>query len=155
MSHADGPVLRPYSVVEANRALVFIERVARDLVEQFDSLIESQTMLDTADKAGDGDAYARIREEIKTTFDKLLHYRQSLEDIGVELQDWAKGIVHFPFLADRREVQLCWMLGEEQVGYWHEVGQCLESRRKVAELTKPGKYISEKRTSDSSVTQPR
>ena len=32
-----------------------------------------------------------------------------------------RGLVDFPALIDGREVYLCWELGEDDVGYWHDM----------------------------------
>ena len=44
-----------------------------------------------------------------------------LADIGCELKDWENGLVDFPARMHRRDVCLCWKLGEAQITQWHEV----------------------------------
>jgi len=44
-----------------------------------------------------------------------------LQEAGIVLRDLDRGLVDFPALRDRREVYLCWELGEDRVGFWHEL----------------------------------
>lgn len=43
-----------------------------------------------------------------------------LEEMGIVLRDPARGLVDFPSLhRSGKVVQLCWQLGEEDLGWWH------------------------------------
>jgi Uncharacterized conserved protein (DUF2203) len=45
-----------------------------------------------------------------------------LEALGVQLKDYARGLIDFPSLRDGRIILLCWELGEgDQIEWWHEV----------------------------------
>ena len=44
-----------------------------------------------------------------------------LEESGIVLRDIDRGLVDFPAVVDGREIYLCWELGEDEVGYWHEL----------------------------------
>ena len=45
-----------------------------------------------------------------------------LEDLGVQLKDFERGLVDFPSLRDGRVVLLCWQIGEgDEVEWWHDV----------------------------------
>ena len=45
-----------------------------------------------------------------------------LEDLGVQLKDFERGLVDFPSLRDGRFVLLCWQLGEgDELEWWHDV----------------------------------
>lgn len=45
-----------------------------------------------------------------------------LENLGVQLKDFERGLVDFPSLRDGRVVLLCWQLGEgDQLEWWHDV----------------------------------
>lgn len=49
---------------------------------------------------------------------RLLH---ELDEIGCELKDVETGLVDFRTVREGREVYLCWRLGEETIGFWHEL----------------------------------
>ncbi len=45
-----------------------------------------------------------------------------LETLGVQVKDFARGLIDFPSLRDGRVVLLCWELGEgDRIEWWHEV----------------------------------
>lgn len=45
-----------------------------------------------------------------------------LNDIGVQLKDYTRGLIDFPCMREGRVVLLCWQLGEkEEIEWWHEV----------------------------------
>ncbi len=45
----------------------------------------------------------------------------ALEEAGIVIKDIDRGLIDFPALMDDREVFLCWELGEDEVGYWHDL----------------------------------
>jgi hypothetical protein len=46
----------------------------------------------------------------------------NLEDLGVQLKDYERGLVDFPSLREGRVVLLCWQLGEgDELEWWHDM----------------------------------
>jgi hypothetical protein len=44
-----------------------------------------------------------------------------LNEIGVELKDYGRGLIDFPSMRNGRVVLLCWQLGEpDSIQWWHE-----------------------------------
>ena len=60
----------------------------------------------------------------KTKVDEIL-------DQGIIVRDVARGLVDFPSLRDDRDIYLCWIDGEEQVKYWHEIDQGFSQRQPI------------------------
>src|SRR3990170_2258319 len=52
----------------------------------------------------------------------------------ITLRDIETGLVDFPALVNGRQVCLCWRLGEERVGYWHELDAGLAGRKPLIDL---------------------
>ena len=49
-------------------------------------------------------------------------FRRTVPIIGVQLKDFARGLVDFPSMRDGRVILLCWELGEgDHIEWWHEV----------------------------------
>ncbi|HZD80089.1 MAG TPA: DUF2203 domain-containing protein [Actinomycetota bacterium] len=46
---------------------------------------------------------------------------QSLAERDILLRDPETGLVDFPAERDGRPIFLCWRMGEERVGHWHEI----------------------------------
>lgn len=57
-----------------------------------------------------------------------------LDERSIVLRDIATGLVDLPALVAGRQVWLCWRLGEDAVGWWHELDAGFAGRRPLAEL---------------------
>jgi hypothetical protein len=44
-----------------------------------------------------------------------------LQEQEIVLRDLDRGLVDFPALRDGREVYLCWIEGEDEIGFWHDL----------------------------------
>ena len=53
---------------------------------------------------------------------ELFSHTGELEALGVQLKDYARGLIDFPSLRDGRVVLLCWHMGDgDQIEWWHDV----------------------------------
>lgn len=44
-----------------------------------------------------------------------------LQQLGIELKDYTRGLIDFPSLRGERVVYLCWQIGDgDEIGWWHE-----------------------------------
>jgi hypothetical protein len=43
-----------------------------------------------------------------------------LQAVEVVLRDIDRGLVDFPALRDGEEIYLCWLVDEDEIGFWHE-----------------------------------
>jgi len=67
-------------------------------------------------------------------FDSLTRLQTLVEEIceeGCHLKDLESGLVDFPTLWEGREVYLCWQLGENEVGHWHEIEAGFSGRQSL------------------------
>jgi hypothetical protein len=53
---------------------------------------------------------------------------------GIVLREIQTGLVDFPALVAGRQVWLCWRLGEDEVGWWHELSEGFGGRRRLEDL---------------------
>lgn len=56
---------------------------------------------------------------------------ETIQSYGCLIKDLKAGLVDFPTLFRGREVCLCWRLGEDGIGFWHEVEDGFRGRRPV------------------------
>lgn len=89
-------------------------------------------LLETAERVRD---VARLNgggEDAAAQFQASTTLRREIEGLaadGVILRDAETGLVDFPADREGRLVYLCWRLGEDRVGHWHEVDAGLGGRR--------------------------
>ena len=48
---------------------------------------------------------------------------------GIVLRDLDSGLIDFPSIRDGQEVYLCWIDGEADIGFWHELDAGYAGRR--------------------------
>jgi hypothetical protein len=46
---------------------------------------------------------------------------QTIASLGVEIKDLERGLCDFPALREGRIVYLCWLLGEDEIEWWHDL----------------------------------
>jgi hypothetical protein len=81
--------------------------------------------------AWDGSSKAGVDYvESVSHFLALIH---QIQDLGVLVKDVDKGLCDFPYRRNGRVVYLCWQLGEDRIGYWHEVDTGFAGREPLDE----------------------
>ena len=119
---------RHYSLEEATALLPrLIELIAR--------------MRAARERLGDAEARAALAaagqtngggQPGRTVSEGFLELRESmseLRDHEIVLRDLDRGLVDFPALRNGEEIYLCWLEGEEEIGFWHEPGAGFAGRR--------------------------
>lgn len=110
-----------FSVQEANDLLPKLRRLLRGVQAVRQSLVveweRAQPVLRAAATNGGGTEASSYVSEL-TRLNALL---QELNQQGVLIKEFDRGLVDFPHWRDGREVLLCWELSEERVRFWHEV----------------------------------
>lgn len=137
----EGRAKRIFSLGEANRALVLIRRIVTDVIFEYSRMLELQENLETAEEAEASEQGERARTDLIRSAGRLRTCLDELEDVGVELQDWATGVVDFPSMAAGREVRLCWQYGQDHIEYWHEVDATFAERRMIDTLPDSAEFI--------------
>lgn len=128
---AESETKKYYTVEEANHALPLVRAIVTDVVTKYGEVSERKARLDQIRQSrkssgrGPNDMYReellQVEEELDKEITRLQEFIEELDDLGVELKDISRGLVDFRSLMEGREVYLCWLLGEEEVGHWHEL----------------------------------
>jgi hypothetical protein len=56
---------------------------------------------------------------------------EELEALDVVVRDPHQGLVDFPALRDGREVYLCWLVDEPEIGHWHDLEAGFAGRERL------------------------
>lgn len=125
---------RCFTVESANRALVLVRRIVRDIVDQYAELMTVRDELGRlAGACGVEQKVEALRERADGLARRLRALHEELTPVGCELKDWDAGLVDFPARHDGRDVLLCWKLGEPEVAQWHELDGGFSGRQPVDE----------------------
>jgi hypothetical protein len=103
----------------ANRSLPLVRSIVEDVR---DTAMEMEHLWSSfqraaADDAGRGELEDRVRA-IQERYRGLI---AELAELGVELKDPFQGLLDFRAEREGHDVYLCWKLGEDRVGHWHEL----------------------------------
>ncbi len=121
---------RYFTLAQANRALVLVRRIATDIVNQYAQLSDLQEAMEIASN----EESETVRGKLLETIERLQSCLEELDDLGVELADWSRGIVNFPSIVDGRCVLLSWEPGQERIRTWHEAEEGLAGRQPIETL---------------------
>jgi len=67
------------------------------------------------------DAFSPYGVQYVHSLSHLVYLLQQIKDMGVVVKDVDQGLCDFPYMRHGKVVYLCWRLGEESIGYWHEI----------------------------------
>lgn len=115
--------MKIFTIEEANALLprvrtivTQIQRAHRGLSRYRD---EANAASQAAEQGGGGVVNGQHYAELITA---LTIEMSNLDGLGVQLKDFDRGLVDFPYLRDGRVVLLCWQLGEgDELEWWHDV----------------------------------
>lgn len=53
-------------------------------------------------------------------------------ELGIEMKDYARGLIDFPSMRGTRVVYLCWQFGDgDEIGWWHETDAGFAGRQPI------------------------
>ena len=128
---------RLFTLDEANRLIPWLERTFQGAMEAHGRLQELRQRLNEIQRA-------RLRrngtfdrqDELNTTQSRVQEIEAEINEIlreisaeGIIVRDVARGLVDFPSVRDGREVYLCWVRGEDTIGFWHDTNRGFDHRQ--------------------------
>jgi len=117
-----------FTIEEANRALVLISRVVRDITSVYANIIQLRKELD---HPAQDTCTEHLEADYQREMDRLSDLVDELHLTGVELKDFEIGLIDFPALFQQREIYLCWQQGETCISYWHEADAGIAGRQSI------------------------
>ena len=122
--------MKIFTVAEANALLPVVQRILAKVQRAHKRIYSyraaAKEAAEGAEKGGggfvQGPLYAAFLVELTAQTNRL-------EELGVQLKDFDRGLVDFPSLRDGRVVLLCWQIGEgDEVEWWHDVEEGFAGR---------------------------
>src|SRR5689334_13000748 len=121
---------RRFTLEQANKALPLVKRVAGDIVRIHGDAMKLQQDMERAEAK----SKAGIQTELESAMHRLEDLVDELSEIGCELKDYQMGLIDFTGRHNGHDVCLCWKVGEEQIGYWHEAESGYSGRQPISTL---------------------
>lgn len=66
---------------------------------------------------------------LKEAAESIQRHVQAIHERGIMVRSVKQGLVDFPSMQNGREVYLCWILGEPDVRFWHDVNTGFAGRQ--------------------------
>mgnify|MGYP001609171373 CR=1 FL=1 len=118
---------RHFTLEEANTLVSWLQELFTAVLEMRERVVQAMSaMRDLSIRArsnggGTADRELAEREKELTRLNEALQERlEQVNRRGIVVRDIDRGLVDFPALREGREIHLCWLLGEDRIGFWHE-----------------------------------
>ena len=118
---------------EADQALATLRPLMEDLRLEWDRIKSLNPEIQKIREKASLDAFSPHGVEYVESVSHLMLLMGNVRDMGVVVKDLDKGLCDFPYLREDRVVYLCWHLGEDSVGYWHDREAGFASREPLEE----------------------
>ncbi|MDB5081885.1 MAG: hypothetical protein JWP00_3809 [Chloroflexi bacterium] len=123
-----------FTLEEATSLLPVVREIVREIQahkHRADEAREAYEQFDEAHARGNG--YDMKREIMASQIMDQMKAVQAgfvqLQEIGCELKDIEMGLIDFPSIRNGQLINLCWMIDEESIGYWHSLDSGFASRK--------------------------
>jgi hypothetical protein len=116
---------------ELARHLLEMQRCKREIDPLREDLSETVGRSAGNGHVKDAAAVEGKRRAAEALVDEMNEHLAAINAEGVELKDVDQGLLDFPADRGGRVVYLCWKLGEEGIGWWHEVDAGFGGRQRL------------------------
>ena len=131
---------RVFTPAQATATLPLVRQIAADVAllhlaieGQRSQIREIDRIPDTIQLADYHDELRDIRSSLELDETRMEKCVAELLSLGIQPHQPIDGGVDFPAILNRRRVQLCWLPGDSQVEYWHDVDEPCSRRQKLDE----------------------
>ena len=115
--------MKLFTVEEANALLPTVRGIVRRIQRTYARVsgAQEQARLAAAGAALGGGGMAGGSDYV-TSLSELAEASGELEELGVQMKDYTRGLIDFPTLREGRVVLLCWQMGEgDELEWWHDL----------------------------------
>lgn len=123
---------RYFSVSEANEVLKTIRPLMDEIQMIRQKILAKQPEAWPAIEKSAGNGGNKALSALVQDFERLDALIHQMLETGVQIKDINTGLLDFSAMRDGREVYLCWMYGEEDIAFWHEVDAGFAGRQSIA-----------------------
>src|SRR5881628_2908919 len=99
--------------------------------DAFQEAVSELVMKSRANGHGVEEELRRTRAGMEKSAAQINALVEEVAAMGCEVKGIEEGLIDFRSLMDGREVYLCWKLGEESIGWWHELETGFAGRQRL------------------------
>ena len=119
---------RHYSLEEARHELPWL-RGRLDAMRQARTRLSDEETRTALARLAPGNGGGGAGKAVGDAYLELQAAVAALDEREIVLRDLDRGLVDFPAVRDGREVYLCWIDGEDDIRYWHELDAGFRGRQ--------------------------
>lgn len=112
---------RVFSLFEANQLIPNLQSHLTQIQGGKSVVLETRAEIKKASAQACEGGGSRVGAHYVKSLQAITANLQAIHEMGVLIKDVDLGLCDFPHMRDGRVVYLCWKLGEQQIGWWHEV----------------------------------
>ena|SRR5689334_4054343 len=112
---------RIFTRTEAVGLLPQLRSILEEVLDEWNRIKSLNPQIQKARDKAQFDGFTPYGVEYIETVSHLMFLLQRVRDLGVVLKDVDRGLCDFPYMKNGRVVYLCWQMGEETIGYWHDI----------------------------------
>ena len=121
---------RHYTVAEARAALGWVAERLVAMRDARERLTDPETR-EVLAKGAPGNGGGRAGKQVGEAFLELQAAMAAMDQREIVVRDLDRGLVDFPAIRDGQEVYLCWIDGEEDIAFWHELDAGYAGRQEL------------------------
>jgi hypothetical protein len=121
---------RHYTLDEARELLPWVAERLAEMRRARERLTDAEARRALSERAPENGG-GRPGRQVGEAFLELRAGAVALERREIVLRDLDRGLIDFPALRDDREVYLCWIDGEPDIGFWHELDAGYAGRQQL------------------------
>jgi hypothetical protein len=127
---------RTFTPDEANEALVELRPIVERMVQHRRNLTAAQVLQAELVARIAGNGGDMVPSDLHEAADTIQREAAAISDCaerinaaGAEVKSLEEGLLDFPARRGDEIVLLCWKLGEDEIHYWHRVGEGFGGRK--------------------------
>jgi len=124
---------RFFTPQEANELLPLLKPQISAMLGARDELLALQPELQQTLEIAINNGNSRVSGEALDAMSRLKEIIAGIQALGVEVKDVNRGLIDFPSLRAGEMIYLCWIFGEDRVGYWHRLEDGFAGRQPLGE----------------------
>lgn len=110
-----------FTLAEAQSLLPQLRSILRDAHRRRDAVSRADEKLGELLQSTHSDLGGPLVTGLLMDLAQTKTQLQQIQDMGVQIKDFDRGLLDFPHIRDGREVFLCWELEEDDIEFWHDI----------------------------------
>jgi len=121
--------VRTFSLSEARSLMPRLRRMLARVNAMRQALVDMREEIEAAREKSEPNGGSPLGPAYLKYMTAFTDGIQKVQSLGVQIKDFQKGLVDFPYEYDGRIVYLCWKVDEDEIAWWHEVDAGFAGRR--------------------------